>query len=110
MGVGNEGKARNILLLLGSTLLGAVGQFLFKYSFLGGGFYMFLLLGLFAYGLSTVIYFYVLSRVSLTWAYGVGGLAYIFAVILANFIEAVPPIRWIGVVIITAGVLLIGIS
>ena len=106
----HKGKVRNIMFLLGSTLLGAIGQFLFKYAFLGSGFYAFLLLGLLAYGLSTLIYFYVLSRVNLTWAYGVGGLAYIFAVIFASTIETVPIIRWVGVGVITVGVFLIGMS
>ncbi len=106
-------KTRNILVLVGSTLLGAVGQLLFKYSFFGisaAHFYLFLALGLLAYIVSTVLYFYVLSRVHLVWAYGIGGLSYIFTIIFANFIENVPMLRWIGVVAIAAGVFLIGLS
>ena len=57
-----------------------------------------------------MFYFYVLSRAHLTWVYGIGGLAYIFAVILANFIETVPLLRWVGVIVITIGVALIGFS
>ncbi len=108
-----ESKIKNLSVLLVSTFLGAAGQFMFKYSFLGVGLahlVIYLAFGLLLYGLSTVFYFYVLSRAHLTWVYGVGGLSYIFAVILANFIEAVPPLRWIGVIVITVGVALIGFS
>jgi len=108
-----ESKLKNLSVLLVSTFLGAAGQFMFKYSFLGigiGHLLVYLALGLVLYGLSTVFYFYVLSRAHLTWVYGIGGLAYIFAVILANFIEVVPVLRWIGVVVITIGVILIGFS
>ncbi len=104
-------KSTNLLMLLGSTSLGAIGQFLFKLSVIGSGTTYWLLgLGVLSYVISTLIYFYVLSRVHLSWAYGIGGLSYIFAVMLANFIETVPFVRWIGVVVITAGVFLIGTS
>lgn len=109
----NESKVKNISVLLVSTFLGAAGQFMFKYSFLGVGFEhlaVFLIFGLLLYGISTVFYFYVLSRAHLTWVYGIGGLAYIFTVVLANFIETVPLLRWIGVIVITIGVALIGLS
>ena len=108
-----ESKIKNLYVLLVSTFLGAAGQFMFKYSFLGIGLEhlaLYLIFGLVLYGLSTVFYFYVLSRAHLTWVYGIGGLAYIFAVILANFIEVVPPLRWVGVIVITIGVALIGLS
>lgn len=105
-----ESKRNNLLMLLGSTSLGAAGQFLFKLSVIGATSYALLVLGILSYAVSTLIYFYVLSRTHLSWAYGIGGLSYIFAVILAAFIEAVPPVRWIGVIVITAGVFLIGMS
>lgn len=105
-----ESKRKNILMLLCSTSLGAVGQFLFKLSVLNSISYTLLVLGVAAYFVSTIVYFFVLSRVHLSWAYGIGGLSYIFAVVLASFIEAVPLLRWVGVVVITAGVFLIGLS
>ncbi|MEM0149906.1 MAG: hypothetical protein QXW10_03365 [Candidatus Micrarchaeaceae archaeon] len=108
-----ESKIKNLSVLLISTFLGAAGQFMFKFSFLGIGLehlVVYLIFGLLLYGLSTVFYFYVLSRAHLTWVYGIGGLAYIFAVIMANFIEVVPPLRWVGVIVITIGVALIGLS
>jgi uncharacterized membrane protein len=105
-------KIRNVLFLILSTFLGALGQLLFKYSFQVPAFILFLSLGLISYFASTIVYFYVLSRVHLSWAYSLGGLSYIFAVILAATIlaESVPPLRWIGVSIIFIGVLLIGLT
>lgn len=106
-------RARNVGLLTVSTLLGAIGQFFFKYSFINAGNFMILLsIGLLSYIISTIVYFYVLSRVHLSWAYSIGGLSYIFAVLLAHFIllERIPLLRWVGVFVIVIGVALIGIS
>ena len=109
----DNNRLRNLGLLSVSTLLGAVGQFFFKYSFVDKPLFPeWLVVGLLAYGLSTVIYFYVLSRVHLSWAYGIGGLSYIFATVFAYLflMENIPPLRWLGVVIITIGVAFIGFS
>lgn len=108
----NSSKKIPILMLIISAMLSASGQFLFKYAFSFGNytFAAYLLLGLFVYVLSTGIYFYVLSRMHLTWAYGMGALSYVFAFILANFIEQIPFIRWIGLLVITIGVFLISMS
>lgn len=106
-------KARLIGLLVVSTLLGAVGQFYFKYAFSDqGSFAAFLLVGLLSYALSTAVYFLVLSRVHLSWAYSMGGISYVFAVLLAHTVlmEHVPPLRWAGVLVIAVGVVLIGFS
>ncbi len=104
-------KMRYIGLLLVSTFLGAAGQLVFKYA-LGLHSNPILLVGVALYGLATLIYFYVLSGASLSWAYGMNGLAYIFAVVLAPVIlhENVPPLRWLGVAIIAVGIALIGYS
>lgn len=110
----NDEKLRNMLLLGGSTALGALGQLLFKLALPTGRPILigWLVLGIAAYGIATLAYFYVLSRVHLSWAYGIGGLSYIFATFLAYFVlaENVPPLRWAGVVVITIGVVLIGTS
>ena len=104
-------KAENITMLVGSTFLGAVGQILFKYALSAHILYI-ISFGILAYFISTLIYFYVLTRANLSWAYSVGGLSYIFAVVLAATLlaENVPPLRWIGVIIITIGVLFVGSS
>ena len=106
-------KARNLAMLFVSTMLGAVGQFFFKYSFMdAGSFVVLLMIGLLSYAISTIVYFYVLSRVHLSWAYSLGGISYVFAVLLAHFIllENIPTLRWAGVIVITIGVVLIGAS
>ena len=106
-------KTRSIGMLLASTLLGAVGQFFFKYAFVNhGSFAILLLIGLLSYAVSTAVYLYVLSRVHLSWAYSVGGISYVFAVVLAYLVlsENIPPLRWVGVLVIAIGVVLIGAS
>ncbi len=103
-------KYQNIILLLISTFLGAVGQFFFKFSLSNKLIFAFVF-GLIIYGVSSLIYFYVISKAHISWAYGMGGFSYIFAVILAStFIEKIPLLRWIGVIIITSGVFFIIIS
>ncbi len=99
-------------MLIFGALMSAIGQFLFKYAFSFSSYtlYLYLFIGVLFYLLSTSIYFYVLSRTHLTWAYGIGGLSYVFAFILANFIEQIPILRWVGLAVITIGVFLIGMS
>ena len=62
--------------------------------------------------ISTVIYFYVLGRTHLSWAYGFTGLSYIFASAIAFLFlgELVPGLRWLGIAIIAIGTALVGSS
>ncbi len=106
-------KARNVMMLVLSTMLGAVGQFFFKYAFLHSAAFAVLLgIGILSYVVSTFVYFCVLSRVHLSFAYSMGGMSYIFAVLLAVLLlgEQVPLLRWTGVLAIAAGVVLVGLS
>ncbi|MGC8478772.1 MAG: EamA family transporter [Candidatus Micrarchaeia archaeon] len=107
-----NGKLSNIGFIIISTLLGAVGQLLFKYSFGSTEFAAVMSAGIIVYFISTLFYFYVLSRTHLSWAYSFGGLAYIFAVLFAAVLlnENVPLLRWIGVFTIFLGVVLIGLT
>ncbi len=111
-----EGKTWNLALLLASTLFGALGQLFFKFGLNITGMPVSLafgvLVGFAFYALSTVIYIFVLSRVHLSWAYGIGGLSYIFATLFAFYVlmENIPVARWIGIAIIFVGVLLVGLS
>jgi multidrug transporter EmrE-like cation transporter len=109
-----EEKAKNLSLLLVSTLLGAIGQLLFKYSLGLAGIPMaeWLALGLLSYVASTVLFLFVLSRAHLHWVYSIGGLSYVFAVIFAGTIlgESIPPLRWAGVLVIFIGVAIMGAS
>jgi EamA-like transporter family. len=102
------------LVLVFSTLLGGLGQVLFKMGLDAEEPYLIALIaaGLAVYAVSTVAYFYALSRKSLSWAYGFGGLSYIFASILALLLlgEAITPVRWVGIGIIAIGTAIIGVS
>ena len=100
-------------MLLVSATLGAVGQLFFKEALSTVGIFAFyLLIGLIAYFLSTVIYLTVLSRTHLSWTYGISGLSYVIATIFAyTFLaETIPLLRWAGVFVIFIGVVLIGLS
>ncbi len=114
--IDGNGKIFFVLMLVGSTFLGGLGQLLFKLGLrslgIPGIFAYYLSIGIVAYLVSTVIYFYVLSRKSLSWVYSFGGLSYIFASFFAFFIlgEAISPLRWFGIGAIVVGVALIGIS
>ncbi len=107
------GKRKLIGVLLASTFLAALGQLMFKYSLAGARLDpAYLLLGVAAYGASTIVYLYVLGRAHLSWAYGIGGLSYIFAVLLAALFlhESVTLVRWLGVAAIAIGAALVGSS
>ncbi len=102
------------MLLVFSTLLGGIGQVLFKKGLLGSGALLvaYLFAGLVAYGLSTLVYFYVLGRKNLSWAYSFGGLSYVFASVMAYFLlgEGITPLRWFGILLIAVGTAFIGFS
>ncbi len=108
----NDRKLIIIALLIVSTLLGGIGQFLFKDAFLDHMLALTLAAGLGAYAISTAIYFYVLSRVHLSWAYSITGISYVVAVFLAAALlsENVTMLRWAGVLVIAIGVVFVGIS
>lgn len=65
-------------------------------------------LGLFV--LSAVSWLLVLSRVPLSVAYPFVGLTYVLTTLFARFVlkESVPSIRWLGVALILAGIVLVG--
>lgn len=104
-----------IVLLLVSTFLGSVGQLLFKIGVDAGiieSVALYIVLGMIAYGISTLIYLFILGRSSLSWAYGFVGFSYIFTTVFAMLFlnETISETRWIGVVIIAIGTALIGLS
>ena len=110
----DESKKLFAVLLVFSTLLGSVGQLLFKLGVDSSGylFYLYLLIGLAAYGIATLIYLYILGRSHLSWAYGFVGLTYIFTTVLALLVlgESISLSRWVGVAVIAIGTSLIGFS
>lgn len=65
-----------------------------------------LLLGLMGYGCGAMAYILLLTRVNLSVAGPATALAYVIAVLIGRFGfgEAIPPTRWLGLVLIVAGV------
>jgi multidrug transporter EmrE-like cation transporter len=69
-------------------------------------------LGLVLFGVSAAFWLVVLSRVPLSVAYPFVGMSYVLVVLLSRFVlhEHVPPSRWVGVVVVAAGIVIIGLS
>ncbi len=65
--------------------------------------------GLALFGLSAVVWLFVLSRTSLSFAYPFAALTYLLIVAVDRFIlhETVPPLRWLGVACIMTGIVLV---
>ena len=70
------------------------------------------LLGLGFYGLGALAWIAVLSRLDLSGAYPVLALNFVFVTLASRFIlgETVPPLRWLGILVIIAGILLVARS
>lgn len=69
-------------------------------------------LGLFLFGVSALFWLVVLSRIDLSIAYPIVGISYILIVLFARLFlnEHVPTLRWVGVVVVAAGIAIIGLS
>lgn len=65
--------------------------------------------GLLLFGLSAVVWLFVLSRTSLSFAYPFAALTYLIIVAVDRFVlhETVPPLRWLGVACIMTGIVLV---
>jgi drug/metabolite transporter (DMT)-like permease len=65
--------------------------------------------GLVIFAVSAVIWLMVLSRASLSFAYPFASLSYLVIVLADRFVlgESVPPLRWVGVFLIMAGIVLV---
>jgi multidrug transporter EmrE-like cation transporter len=68
--------------------------------------------GLAAFGISALFWLVVLSRVPLSVAYPFVGLSYVGIVLLSRTVlhESVPPLRWVGVCVVSLGIALVGLS
>lgn len=110
----------NALLLLMNIIMLVAGQVLFKMGLdrMGGVtlatswkamFTPHILAGLLLYALATLVWFAVLSRMSLSTAYPIQSLAYVFGMVIALIVfnEPVSLTKWIGAGIIIVGVILI---
>lgn len=114
-------SGRSLALILSSVAFGAGGQVLLRLGARGAGdtgatatllqalSSPAVLLGLAFYMVSSVLWLFVLSRVSLSLAYPMGALTYVF-VIAGGLVmgEAVTTVRWAGAMLIVAGVVLVG--
>jgi drug/metabolite transporter (DMT)-like permease len=65
--------------------------------------------GLALFGLSAVVWLFALSRASLSFAYPFAALGYVIIVAFSMLVlhENVPPLRWAGVALIVAGIVLV---
>jgi len=115
----------NALLILLNTLILVSGQFLWKigmtnrtvsFDSLGAIIRVmlspYIISGLFLYGMATVLWLFILTKVPLSVAYPIQSIAYIIAVFGAYFFfqEEITLWKIIGVILIMAGVSFIGIS
>lgn len=111
--MGTDKKLYFAIILVVGTLIASAGQLSFK---LGADYSRvsvpFLLLGFILYGLSTLLYLYVLGRSHLSWAYSFTGLTYIFTNMFAFFVldEGITPLRWLGIGVIAIGAAIVGWS
>lgn len=64
------------------------------------------------FGLSIILWAYVLKKMDFSQAYPLSSLSFIFGMILAYFLfqEAIPFTRWIGVILIVVGCVLISMK
>ena len=117
----------SVLLILLSITIAVGGQLLLKiginrigisdFSSLSslGGFFLgivkspLVLIGLFLYVISAAIWMVILSTVDLSFAYPFLGITYVLILVVSRFVlkEDVNPLRWIGALIITAGVVVL---
>jgi multidrug transporter EmrE-like cation transporter len=65
--------------------------------------------GLVLFGLSAIVWLFALSRASLSFAYPFAALGYVVIVLFSIFVlhEHVPALRWAGVALIVAGIILV---
>lgn len=115
--------ANPYLLLLLAILVGVAGQLLLKFGMTRQPeFRLVDAVGIFrnwpvvtgfaCYGVSTLLYLQVLARLELSVAYPTVSLGYVLVIIMSRilFKEAVSPMRWMAVMIICVGVVLVGLE
>lgn len=70
------------------------------------------LLGLFFYAIGALLWIAVLSRLDLSVAYPFLALNFVLVTLVARFFlgESVPPLRWLGILVIIGGILLVAKS
>jgi drug/metabolite transporter (DMT)-like permease len=119
----------NLIPLLFATVLGVVGQLLLKQGMLQLGAVQldstsipatiwrmatspYVFGGLLVYGIGTFFWLVFISRVPLSYSYPFISLGIVFGLLAAwgIFHENVPPLRWIGMLVVCLGVMLVARS
>jgi len=117
-------KINIIALILLSVSLGIIGQLLFKkgmdvvgevnlsFSVIKAFFNPYVFLGLVCYGTGTCSWLVVLSRTPVSFAYPWLSIGYIIITIADKFYfhQIIPPLRWVGILLISIGVALLGLG
>jgi len=111
------------ILLMIAILVGVSGQLLLKLGMrrrpdihIGEALTLFrnrpVLIGVGCYAISTLLYFQVLGRLELSLAYPTVSLGYVLVIVMSRFLfkETVSTMRWVAVMIICFGVVLIGLG
>lgn len=112
------------VLMLGAVCLGVLGQFMMKNGMnrvgvidsFGLGMLIrtfsnpFVILGFASYGVSSICYLMALSKLDLSTAYPMAGVGYVLVMLVSWLFlhEPVTPVRWLGALLIFAGVWLVG--
>lgn len=101
-------------------ILAAIGQMILKIGMNKlGGFNLIktfthpiVILGLFFYGASLILWLMVLSKEKLSFVYPLVAFSYVLTVFLSKVIlkEPVPTLRWLGLAVIVVGILMIAKS
>lgn len=119
---------KNFLMIVLCVFLGSAGQLSLKHGMgavgrFGGDTQLlaafgrafsnpFVVVGFLCYGLSSLIWMVILSRVPLSWAYPMISMGYVIVVVLSRVLlkEDVSAVRFAGTLVICAGVVLVSRS
>jgi uncharacterized membrane protein len=102
-------KIKILGIILFSVLLGSFAQIFLK---IGISNFTFLILGILFYAISTIFYFYALSKEDLSWCYSFVGLSYVIVNLLSFVLidEPFSTLKFIGSLIISVGVTFVALS
>jgi uncharacterized membrane protein len=99
---------RILAFILIAVLLGSFAQIFLK---IGTKDFIFLAIGIFLYVVSTILYFYVLSKEELSWCYSFVGLSYVIVNILSIILgESFSIFKLLGSLAIAIGVSFVALS
>lgn len=112
-----------VAMIVSNIILLVAGQTLWKYglrdkdltdikSVIFAMFTPWVIGGIILYVVATVIWIYLLNKLSLSLLYPLQSLAYVAAIFISLFLfhEHIPPLRWVGVGVILIGVTLVAVK